>query len=132
MQIKEDIWYFKLWIRPLPVMYPDRKLWHPKNTFQIFFFQLYFNKKYFEVAINDFTMHLIISKWLRIQKWKTMRQRGWSKSRNCQQKCFHAFNYVIDHVSIHFFFYVDSLLSSLCSSYKLIPIQFFCLNIWIF
>ena len=27
-------------------------------------------KKYVEVAINDFTMHLIISKWLRIQNTK--------------------------------------------------------------
>ena len=29
------------------------------------FFQLYFSKKYLEVAINDFTMHLITLKWLR-------------------------------------------------------------------
>ena len=38
----------------------------------------YFNKKYVKVVINDFTMHLIISKWLRRQKCrqksKTMRQ----------------------------------------------------------
>ena len=34
-------------------------LWLPKITFQVFFIQLYFNKKYVEVAINDFTMHLI-------------------------------------------------------------------------
>ena len=32
-----------------------------ENTFQVNFFQFYFNKKYVEVAINDFTMHLIIS-----------------------------------------------------------------------
>ena len=30
------------------------KLWHPKNTFQVLFFQLYFNKKYVEVAIIDY------------------------------------------------------------------------------
>ena len=44
------------------------KLWHPKNPFQDLFFQLHFNKKYVEVAINDFTMHLVVSKWLRRQK----------------------------------------------------------------
>ena len=39
-----------------PVWAP--KLWCTKITFKILFFQLYFNKKYVEVAINDFTMHL--------------------------------------------------------------------------
>ena len=43
------------------------------------FFQFYFNKKYVEVVINDFTMHLIILKWLRRQKCrqkrKTMKQK---------------------------------------------------------
>ena len=29
------------------------------------FFQLYFIKKYIDIAINDFTKHLIILKWLR-------------------------------------------------------------------
>ena len=38
-----------------------------------------------------------------------MRQRGWSERRNCQQKCFYLFNYIIDHASIHFFFYINSL-----------------------
>ena len=64
----------------------------PKNTFQVFFFQLYFNK-FVEVAINDFTMHLIISKWHWIQKCrqtrKTMWQRDRSEKRNFQRKCFH-------------------------------------------
>ena len=32
------------------------------------FFQMYFNKKYAEVVITDFTKHLMISKWLRRQK----------------------------------------------------------------
>ena len=76
----------------------------PQNTFQVFFFQLYFNKKYVEVATNDFTMHLIISRWLRIKK--ALRQKGQSERRNCQQNCF---NYVTDHASIRFFFYVNSL-----------------------
>ena len=76
-------------------------MWHPKNTYQVLFFQLYFkitnilnNKKYFEitnskmyfkisilnnkkyavVAISDFTIHLIISKWLRIQKRRQKRK----------------------------------------------------------
>ena len=44
------------------------------------FLQFYFNKKYVEVAVNDLTMHLLISKLLGIQKCrqkrKTMRQRG--------------------------------------------------------
>ena len=38
-----------------------------KRYFSIFLFSLYFNKKCVEVAINDFTMHLIILKWLRRQ-----------------------------------------------------------------
>ena len=38
------------------------------------FFQFYFNKKYVEVAINDFTMHLIILKWLRRQKCRQKRK----------------------------------------------------------
>ena len=89
------------------------KLWRPKNTFLVFFFQLYFNKKYVEMAIDDFTMHLVISKWLRIQKCRqkkeTMSQRVPSEKRNCQRKCFHSINYVIDHARIRFFFYVNRL-----------------------
>ena len=42
---------------------------HPKNTFQIFFSQLQSNKNSVKAVINDFIMHLIISKWIRIQKW---------------------------------------------------------------
>ena len=36
-------------------------------------------------------------------------QRGRSKRRNCQRKCFHLFNYEIDHKSIYFNFYVNSI-----------------------
>ena len=50
------------------------KLWRPKITFQIFFFQLYFIKKYVYVAINDFAKHLIISKWFRRQRYKQKRK----------------------------------------------------------
>ena len=46
-----------------------------------------------KVAINDFTMYLSISKWLRIkkcrQKRKSVRQKGGSERRNCQQKYFY-------------------------------------------
>ena len=44
----------------VPVWAP--KLWCPKNNFQVFFFQLYFNEKYVEIVINDLTVYLIISK----------------------------------------------------------------------
>ena len=40
----------------------------PKTHFLSFFFLLYFNKKYVDAGINDITKHLIISKWLIIQK----------------------------------------------------------------
>ena len=57
----------------------ESKLWHPNNTFQVLFFQLYLNKNYVKIAINDFTVDIIISKWLRKQKCrqkrKTMRQK---------------------------------------------------------
>ena len=85
----------------------------PKNTFRVFFFQLYFNKKYVKVTITDFTIHLIFLKWLRIQKCKqkreTMRKRGRKARRNCQQNCFHSCNYVIDQVNVCFVFYRNSL-----------------------
>ena len=48
-----------------------------KKQFSSFLFQLYFNKKYVKVAINDFTMHLIISKWLRTQKCKRKKKTMW-------------------------------------------------------
>ena len=53
--------------------------WGTKKAPVNIFFQFYFNKKYVEVAINDFTMHPIILKWLRRQKCrqkrKTMKQK---------------------------------------------------------
>ena len=36
---------------------------------------MYLNKKYVEVAINSFTMHLIILKWLRLQKCREKRKK---------------------------------------------------------
>ena len=46
---------------------PVYRFGHSKNIFQVFFFQLYFNKKFVEVVVNDFIMPLIILKWLRIK-----------------------------------------------------------------
>ena len=40
----------------------------------VFFFQLYFNKKCVKVVINDFTMHLIMPKWLKRQKCREKRK----------------------------------------------------------
>ena len=37
-----------------------------KIFFNLYSFQLYCDKKYVEVASNDFIMHLIICKWLRM------------------------------------------------------------------
>ena len=74
------------------------------------------NIKNVEVAINDFAMHLIIFIFRNAleyknadRKKKTMRQRGQTKRRSCQRKCFHLFNYLIDNASIRFFSYVNSL-----------------------
>ena len=52
--------------------------WKFKIYFKKLFYLLNFDKNYVEVVVSDFTMNLIISKWLRIlkfrQKRKTMRQ----------------------------------------------------------
>ena len=40
----------------------------PKKLFKFYFFSCISTKKYVEVTINDFTMHLIISKGLKKQK----------------------------------------------------------------
>ena len=78
-------WHIEaVWETSISIWVPNLR--NPTNTFQIFFFQYHFNRKYIEVAINDFTKHLIILKWLKIQKYrkknKTMRQRDRSKRRN--------------------------------------------------
>ena len=54
------------------------------------------------------------------QMRKTMRQRGRSERRNYQRKCFPLFNYVIDHASIRFFFYANSLQLRVISSVLLV------------
>ena len=60
----------------------------PKKVFQVFFLSYISTKKYVEVAISDFTMQLIISKWLRIQKCRQKRKAMRKERRNCQRKCF--------------------------------------------
>ena len=50
--------------------------------------------------INDFTMHVIILKWLRIQKYKQNRKtskRGQRERRSSHRMHFYSFTYVIDH-----------------------------------
>ena len=42
----------------IPVWAP--KLWHPKNNFQVFFFQFYFIKKSVDVAISEFKKHVTV------------------------------------------------------------------------
>ena len=46
----------------------------PKKHFLSFLFSVAFQKKYVETAIIDFTMHLIILKWLRRQKCRQKRK----------------------------------------------------------
>ena len=63
-----------------------------KTLFQFSFFSFISTK----VAISNFTMHLIISKWLRRQKcWENRKineaEKRWSGKRNSLQKCFHSF-----------------------------------------
>ena len=66
-------------------------LWSPNIIFQVLIFQLYFNKNVLKLAINNFTMHLIILKWLRRQKCrqkrKTMRQRDVKARQEIICKC---------------------------------------------
>ena len=50
-------------------------VWAPKKQFSSFFFQFCFNIKYVEVVISDFTLHLIIWKWLRRQKCGQKREK---------------------------------------------------------
>ena len=56
-----------------------------QKTLSKFLFLVVFQQKYVEVVINDFTMHVIISKWLRIQKTKTEEKNNETK-RSKQKK----------------------------------------------
>ena len=56
-----------------------------QKTLSKFLFLVVFQQKYVEVVINDFIMHVIISKWLRIQKTKTEEKSNETK-RSKQKK----------------------------------------------
>ena len=73
------------------------------------FFQLYFIKKYIDIAINDFTKHLIIIQ-MHIEEKKIEKKICQSKRRNYLQKCFISFTYIMNHANACFFF-----LNSLCA-----------------
>ena len=114
------------------------QLWHSINIFQVLLFHLYFNKRYVEVVINDFTMHLIIFNgledksvfiYLNVTDHKNVcfffliSLRACSKSLN-------------DVNSLHYFVWFLLLTTSfqfrfLCRSHKVTAIQILFLNIWI-
>ena len=73
------------------------RLQHPSFSFLSFlFFQLYFNKKYLEVVISDFTLHLIILKWPREQKCRQKRKTFRQKVIEAKEETFN------ESVFIHF------------------------------
>ena len=100
-------WYIQaVWEASIPVWVP--KLWHAKNTFQVFFFSVVFQQKlhwcsdqWFHKASNYFKM---VNKTNIHTEEKNNETRRQSKRRNCLQKCFHSFKYVIDHANVCFFF----------------------------
>ena len=100
-----------------------------QKTFLKFYFFSCISTK---VAINDFTMYLVISKWLRRQKCR--KRKKWDKKmlkwkKNCLQKCFHSFKYVLDHSFCTTCYIFSARL--LHSSHKFMTMQPFW-NIWIF
>ena len=120
-----------------------------KNTFQVFFFSCITTKNVV-VAINNFTMHLIILKWLRIQKWrqnsKTYDTKKSKRKKKLPAKVF-SFIYLryrsckYSLVLLHIYTALCNTFCTTCCiallrpfhSYQiLIPIQFFYFNIWIF
>ena len=76
----------------------------PKDTLQVFFFPLYFNKKYVKVEINDYTMHLIISKWLRMQKCRQLRKTMRQKVETAACSCF-SFSFCSSYVLICYIYH---------------------------
>ena len=90
----------------IPVSAP----WRPKTLSRI---SCVSTKKYFEVAINDFTMQLIILKWLRRKKYTQDKnnetKRVLSERRKCLRLRFYPFKCVIDHANVRFFFFINSL-----------------------
>lgn len=73
-----------VWKIGIPVWAP--KLGRPNNTFQVLFFKLYFNKIFVEVAISEFTMHLVISKIRLEGKNADRRDKQWDKKKLKRKK----------------------------------------------
>ena len=78
---------------------------NPGILFHIHFFTFVFQQSLLQIsdqwflnASNYFEMAYNANR----SESKKPRQRGQSERRNCQQKCFHSFNYVIDHASMGF------------------------------
>ena len=62
----------------------------PKKHILGFLFSVVFQlKKYVEVVLSDFTMHLIISKWLRRQKWGQKWEKMKSKDVEAKEETGH-------------------------------------------
>ena len=81
----------------------------PKKHFSSFLFLVAFQKKHADVAINNFTKHLITSNWCKRKKYrqkgkKWEKKKRWSERRYCLQKSFHSFKYKIHHTNVHFLF----------------------------
>ena len=94
---------------------PIYRFGRPHSGTQITFFTFCFfscisTKKYVELEINDFKMHLIISKWLRRQKCrqkrKAIRQKDVEAKEEilCESVFIHLFS--INHENVHFFFLI--------------------------
>ena len=134
--------YLEDWYTSLGVQTLAPKKHSASDVFQIY----WCGNHWFHNASSYFKIVLRILKSK--QKRKTMRHWVQSKRKNCKQKRFHLFNYVIDRTTIPFLFYVNSLncfklflqyymlhlLSSdrLCNSHRPIAIQMFYLEILIF
>ena len=71
------------------------------TLFKILLFHLYLNKKYVKVAINDFTIHLIISKWFRRRK---CRQKQCDKKMSKPKK---KLPNVVDHENVCLLFSIS-------------------------
>ena len=100
-------------------------LWSPNIIFQVLIFQLYFNKNVLKLAINNFTMHLIILKWLRRQKCrqkrKTMRQRDVKARKEIICKCSLLFWFLYEPVPSH---WVTQIVCTTCRTFLAqIPLQ---------
>ena len=131
------------------------------TLFKILLFHLYLNKKYVKVAINDFTIHLIISKWFRRRKCRQKQcdkkmskpKKKWptkvffmylkrSRSWKCLLIIFNFFRNLLQAIKRRKWFTLLRVipcvlltasfqLRSLRSSHEFIAIQILFLNMWI-